>query len=256
MEQNWREGNRSRIFLLGILTIVMALGGCHKKTPAPTSVAAPEAGSGAQPAPTLTLTAEPATIEKGQSATLTWSSQNATELDLEPRVGSVQASGSTTVTPEESTTYVLTAKGPGGTETRSARVTVTTQPAPPPTATRSSGVSEEEVVEGELKDAYFDLDRAEIRPDAQQTLTGDGEALKANPTVNVIIEGHCDERGSEEYNLGLGDRRATAAKSFLVNLGIPAQRLRTISYGKDRPQCTEHSEDCWQRNRRAHFSLK
>jgi peptidoglycan-associated lipoprotein len=73
-------------------------------------------------------------------------------------------------------------------------------------------------------------------------------------SASVLVEGHCDERGSAEYNLGLGDRRATAAKEFLVQLGISADKLRTISYGKERPQCTESSEDCWQRNRRAHFS--
>jgi len=70
----------------------------------------------------------------------------------------------------------------------------------------------------------------------------------------VIVEGHCDERGSAEYNLALGDRRATAAKDFLVQLGVPADRLKTISYGKERPQCTEENEQCWQRNRRAHLS--
>src|SRR5207244_9023796 len=87
------------------------------------------------PAPTVNLTAEPSTVEKGQSVTLNWSSQNATTLDLEPGVGSVQATGSTTVTPQESTTYVLTAKGPGGTETQSARVTVTAEATPPPPKT-------------------------------------------------------------------------------------------------------------------------
>lgn len=243
------------ITLLGVVGVLIVMAGCHKKAaPAPTPPA-PEATAPPPAAPVVSLTAEPATVEKGQSVTLSWTSSNATQLDLEPQVGTVQATGSSNVTPDESTTYVLTAKGPGGTETASARVTVTA-PAAPPVVNKGPQVSEEDVLSRELKDAYFDLDKSDIRPDAQQTLTGDADALKANPNVKITIEGHCDERGSEEYNLGLGDRRATAAKAFLVNLGVPADRLNTISYGKDRPQCTDHSEDCWQKNRRAHPTLK
>lgn len=244
---------RTGLILLGAMGMLMVMAGCHKKVPpAPPPAPTPEAPP--PPAkPVVSLTAEPATIEKGQSVTLSWTSSNATELDIQPQVGTVQATGSSNVTPEESTTYVLTAKGPGGTETASARVTVTSGPTPPPVS-KTPEVNEFDVVERQLKDAYFDLDRSDVRPDAQQTLTADADVLKANPHVNISIEGHCDERGSEEYNLGLGDRRATAAKAFLENLGIPAARLNTISYGKDRPQCTDHSEDCWQRNRRAHLT--
>ena len=110
----------------------------------------------------------------------------------------------------------------------------------------------------QVQDAYFDYDKSDIREDARATLTRDATALRAilsdYPTGDIIIEGHCDERGSAEYNLGLGDRRAASAKDFLVQLGIPADRLRTISYGKERPQCTESTESCWQLNRRVHFS--
>ena len=109
-----------------------------------------------------------------------------------------------------------------------------------------------------LQDAYFDYDKSDIREDARAALTKDAEALKSIfqefPSAIITVEGHCDERGSAEYNLGLGDRRATAAKDFLVQLGVPADKLKTISYGKERPVCTESNEECWQRNRRAHFS--
>jgi peptidoglycan-associated lipoprotein len=109
-----------------------------------------------------------------------------------------------------------------------------------------------------VQDVYFDYDRSDVREDARATLTRDADALKnifnTHSTAVVLIEGHCDERGSAEYNLGLGDRRATAAKEFLVQLGVPADRLRTVSYGKERPQCTDSNEECWQKNRRAHFS--
>jgi len=110
----------------------------------------------------------------------------------------------------------------------------------------------------EVQDAYFDYDKSDIRGDAQGVLTQDATALKAIladfPGSTIVVEGHCDERGSAEYNLGLGDRRATSARDFLVQLGVPADRLKTISYGKERPQCTESTESCWQKNRRVHLS--
>ena len=110
----------------------------------------------------------------------------------------------------------------------------------------------------EAQDAYFDYDKSDIRDDARAALTRDADMLKrifaADPSFSVVIEGHCDERGSAEYNLGLGDRRSTSAKDFLVQLGVPADRVTTISYGKDRPVCTDASEACYQRNRRAHLS--
>ena len=110
----------------------------------------------------------------------------------------------------------------------------------------------------ELADAYFDYDRHELRPDARQALTKDAGLLKAAfdqaPDQGMIIEGHCDERGSAEYNMALGAMRAEAAKSLLVELGIPGARVTTTTYGKERPQCTEHSEECWQRNRRDHVA--
>ena len=109
-----------------------------------------------------------------------------------------------------------------------------------------------------VKDAYFDYDKSDIRPDAAQTLRSDASALKdlfaTYTDGRVRIEGHCDERGTDEYNLALGDRRATAARDFLVNLGVPSSKLSTVSYGEERPQCTESVESCWQQNRRAHFA--
>lgn len=191
-------------------------------------------------------------MEKGQSVTLSWTSQNATDLDLQPGVGKVQAQGSTTATPDDSTTYTLTVTGPGGTQTATARVTVTIPPPPPPPPPVKE-VNEEELFGKEVKDAYFDYDKSNIRPDAEQALNADGSFFKDHTGVKFTIEGHCDERGSEEYNLGLGDRRATAAKNFLANLGVSADRISTISYGKTRPVCTESNEECWQNNRHAHF---
>jgi peptidoglycan-associated lipoprotein len=197
----------------------------------------------------VTLTAEPGSIQSGNSATLSWTSQNATDLDLQPGVGKVQAMGSTSVAPQGSTTFTLTATGPGGTETATARVSVYPPPPPPPT----TGPIIDNFSDVNLKDAYFDFDKANIRADAEQGLTSDASFLKEHPSIKFTLEGQCDERGSEEYNIGLGDRRATIAKNFLVNAGVSSDRIYTISYGKSQPVCTDQTEECWQKNRRAHF---
>ena len=106
---------------------------------------------------------------------------------------------------------------------------------------------------GYLKDAFFDYDKSDLRDDARTALAADADWLKKYRTIQFLIEGHCDERGTSEYNLALGDRRANAAKEYLVSLGVDASRIRTVSYGKERPFCNESTEDCWQQNRRAHF---
>jgi len=108
---------------------------------------------------------------------------------------------------------------------------------------------------GYLSDAFFDYDQSDLREDARSVLAGDAQWLKKHATVQVLIEGHCDERGTAAYNLALGDRRANAAKEYLVSLGIDGSRLRTVSYGKERPFCTESNESCWQKNRRAHLVI-
>jgi peptidoglycan-associated lipoprotein len=243
------QQKRSLALLVGLLGVILMAGACHKKKPAAATPPPPPPPS----APTVSLTAEPSTIERGQSVTLSWTSQNATDLTLDPGVGKVQAQGSTTVTPQDSTTYTLTGNGPGGSQTATARVTVTAPPPPPPPPAPEAKVSDEDLFNQSVKDAFFDFNKSDLRPDAQQALTSDSDFLKQHADTKFTLEGQCDERGSEEYNLGLGDRRATAAKNFLVNLGVSADRISTISYGKDKPVCTEHDEDCWQRNRRAHL---
>ncbi len=107
-----------------------------------------------------------------------------------------------------------------------------------------------------LKDIYFDFDRADLRADARETLKVNADWLKKNPAATVQIEGHCDERGTAEYNLALGARRAQSAKDYLVTLGVPEQRLSTVSYGQELPVCTEHNEECWQKNRHDRFVTK
>jgi peptidoglycan-associated lipoprotein len=110
-----------------------------------------------------------------------------------------------------------------------------------------------------LLDAYFDYDKADLRADAQTALNNNSGELRSLlqefPNTKFVIEGSCDERGSAEYNLALGERRAKAAKEFLTQIGVPGERLTTISYGQERPVCTDHDENCWQKNRRAHLSV-
>jgi peptidoglycan-associated lipoprotein len=106
-----------------------------------------------------------------------------------------------------------------------------------------------------VQDAYFDYDKASIRDDARSALAKTAEFLRSYPQVAIMIEGHCDERGSTEYNVALGDRRSDAAKDFLVSQGVATDRIQTVSYGKERPFCTQGNESCWQQNRRAHMRM-
>lgn len=115
------------------------------------------------------------------------------------------------------------------------------------------GIQDEAFRTGLLGDIFFDFDKFDLRPDARERLRKNAEFMKQYPTLEFGLEGHCDERGTNEYNLALGEKRANAAKNFLVTLGVSADRVRTISYGEERPFCTTHDEACWQDNRRGHF---
>jgi len=144
------------------------------------------------------------------------------------------------------------ATGPGGSATASARVTVS---APAAAAPAKASPTLEELFTKEVQDAFFDYDKATIRDDARSALTKTAEFMRSYPAVAIVIEGHCDERGSTEYNVALGDRRSDSAKTFLVQQGVAGDRIQTMSYGKERPFCTQSGENCWQQNRRAHFKM-
>ena len=235
------------LYRAGLLVAVAAAVftfGCHKKTVAPPPPPPPPPPAAR---PTVTLQASPATINKGESSTLSWNSTDATQLSIAPDVGAVTAQGSTKVSPSDTTTYTVTATGPGGSASATATVSVNAPPPPPPPPAREPDFNQE------VRDAYFDYDKADIRPDARASLSTTADFLKKYPSIKVTIEGHCDERGSTEYNLGLGDRRANAVKQYLVSLGISADRMGTVSFGKEKPFCMEHNEACWQQNRRGHF---
>jgi peptidoglycan-associated lipoprotein len=238
--------------LFSIVLLVVALTSACKK-PAPQQAPPPPPPAAAPPArPTVSLQSSSTVIQRGESVNLTWTSTNATSLSLSPDIGNVSAEGSTRVSPQDSVTYAITATGPGGTADATVHITVS---APAPAAPAARGSSMEELFAREVKDAYFDYDKADIRSDARDALSQTAQFLRSYPQMKVVLEGHCDERGSTEYNLALGDRRAAAAKQFLVSLGITADRVETVSYGKERPFCTASNEDCYRQNRRAHFAM-
>jgi len=197
------------------------------------------------------LTANPNTISAGQSSTLTWNTDFASEISIDG-IGKVDPKGSKRVTPAESTTYRLVAKNDSGTTEATARVTVNSE-APPPTTSSTSSDSDSRLFSQNMKDVFFEYDSYEITSQYQPVIQADARFLQQHPNMTFVIEGHCDERGSIEYNLTLGEYRATAAKQALVAQGVSAARIRTISYGKEKPFCTESTEACWQQNRRAHF---
>jgi peptidoglycan-associated lipoprotein len=237
-----------RALLVAGLVATVFSAGCKKK---PVPAAPPPVEKPAPPPaqPTVTLSADPGSIKKGASSTLSWTSTNATQLTVAPEVGTVNAQGSTQVSPSDSTEYTITASGPGGSATATARVSVEAPPPPPP----APAPDLDKLFLQEVQDAYFDFNKADIRADARQALGKTADFLRNYPQIRVTIEGHCDERGSTEYNLALGDRRAAAAKQYLVSLGISADRVNTVSFGKEKQFCNEHNESCWQQNRRGHF---
>jgi peptidoglycan-associated lipoprotein len=144
----------------------------------------------------------------------------------------------------------------------------TTTMAPPTQPSATGDMTEDplmsadmQIVNNELRrrgfsaDVYFEYDQSSLSDDTRGKLSRNADLLKSQPRLNITVEGHCDERGTAEYNLALGERRANAVKSYLASLGIGADRMRTLSYGLERPVCTEHEESCWSRNRRAHMII-
>ena len=243
-----KQSSRKWFVLTLSLSALLLLGACKKKAAPPPPPPPPP-----PPAPTASIAVSPSTIQAGQSASLTWQTSNATDVSIDG-IGAVQPNGSESVSPTDSTTYHLTAKGAGGTQEATARLTVTQAPPPPPPPTPS--VSDEDLFSQNIKDVYFDYDKSDIRPDQESSVQANAQFLAQHPNINITIEGHCDERGSTDYNLALGDQRATAVKNVLVTLGINASRIKTISYGKEKPFCTESNEACWQQNRRGHLALQ
>lgn len=275
---------------LALVAAGLLLGACKSKNyPAPPIASntrtAPPTDQGPTaaapcPEPSVTLSANAASINRGQVSTLVWQAYNADSLRIEPEIGTVALAGNRQVQPQSSVTYTATATSRCGTQSGVARITVNDQPTqvatndrPPqvinvaPPAPRGGGprggpptppaTTPTDIAFGAgMQNILFDYDKAELRPDQMTQLQSDATWLKQHPAVRVIVEGHADERGNQEYNLALGVRRANSVVEYFVAQGVNESRIRTISYGKERPVCREESPDeaCHQQNRRAAFT--
>jgi peptidoglycan-associated lipoprotein len=232
----------STLFLAFAFAVLVT--GCHHHPPV--AKTQPTTPTITPAAPVASITATPPTVDRGQTVQLSWNTQNAKTITIEG-VGTVAASGSKTVTPASSTTYVLSARGDGGSTEASARVTVNVPD------TRAE-ITDEQLFAQNVKDIFFSYDNYQILADQKAALDADAEFLAKHPGINLVIEGHCDERGSEEYNMGLGENRASIVKSVLKDHGVSPDRVKVISLGKEQPFCTKsEDESCWKQNRRAHF---
>jgi peptidoglycan-associated lipoprotein len=234
------------ICFLAAMSILVA--GCRHHQPVVPATPPPAILS---PAPSASIKVSPDSVQRGQTAQLTWNSQNASDVSIDG-IGSVAGSGSRQVTAAESTTYHLLAKGSGGSSEATARLTVTPVPEP-----KRAALSDEELFAQNMKDIFFGYDKAEIRADEKSVLDADAQFLAAHPDWQLTIEGHCDERGSEDYNMALGQNRAKQVMEALVRDGVNGNAVKLISLGKERPFCTSaNNESCWSQNRRAHFVLQ
>ncbi|MGF7181282.1 OmpA family protein [Tunturiibacter psychrotolerans] len=247
-------GIRKTLVIAATLISIGAVTGCHKKASGIDPNALGPAPAPPAAAPTATITADPLAIDLGQSVVLNWRTQNATSVTIDG-IGDVSTNGTQTVAPSTSTNFHLTAKGDGGSTEANVRVTVRVPVAPtaPPPADNDMGT--DAAFHENVQDVFFDYDSYDLRPDATAAASKAAAYLTAHPAIRVVIGGYCDDRGSAEYNLALGENRANAARTALVSAGVQASRLRVISYGKEKQFCTEDNESCWQQNRRAQFSL-
>jgi peptidoglycan-associated lipoprotein len=252
--QNWRSG----VYFLCVIA-ALTFAGCKKRVAAAPNVAPPVQPAPPAAAPTITLRATPNTIDRGQATSLQWEARNATSISIQPEVGNVQAQGSQSVHPNSSVTYTAVAMGPGGSVSDSARITVRVPAAaaapPAPQPRRDTTVNMGDLFNQNVQTIYFDFDKSDIRPDQLAHLEANASWLKEHRGVKFTIEGGCDERGSAEYNLGLGDRRANQVKENLIKEGVDPAAIKTLSYGKERPVCRETNEGCYQKNRRAGFVM-
>jgi peptidoglycan-associated lipoprotein len=239
-----------------LLLAASVLTGCDQDTSKPSSQSM--APTTLKTAPTATISATPSSIAAGDLVTIEWQTTDASSVNISG-IGSVPASGKKTVSPPQTTTYRLVAKGSGGRAEAATVVTILKTPPivviqPPPTQTPSTQTPEQEFATN-VVDIYFDYDAYDVRTDSQTNLSKDAAYLVNHPNINIIIAGYCDERGSNEYNVALGENRANSVKDALVSSGVAATRIKVVSFGKEQPFCADSTEECWQQNRRAGIKL-
>jgi peptidoglycan-associated lipoprotein len=227
--------------------------------PAPTEAPTPPPPVVAAPAPQLDLWVEPTAIGAGESALLTWESRDASRVVIEPAIGDVDPAGRIRFFPDTTTTYTVTAEGDGGQVARSVTVEVrgTRVEGDDISEEDLRGMSPEQQFEAFVRPVFFPFDSSELTEEAKLTIEGNIRWLQRaeNRHVRFVVEGHTDERGTEEYNLALGDRRALVVRNYLVDRGVDPGRILTVSLGEERPFDPRQTEEAFALNRRAHFVL-
>jgi peptidoglycan-associated lipoprotein len=231
------------LLIAALVVSALLFSGCPNKTVTQAPPPPPP------PTPTANIEVSAATVQLGQSVTVSWKTENAEEVTIE-HIGPVAATGSVDVAPTESTTYKLTAKGPGGVQEATTRVTLESSTVE---ATKITESQLDAVVQSGNLDIYFDTNEFLIRDDQRSTIKNDADFLKQYPGIHITVEGHCDDVGSIEYNIVLGEMRAGQVKAALEREGISSGRIKTFSWGKERPFCQEETAACMQLNRRAHI---
>ena len=238
--------------------VLLMVTGCHKKTAPVSPNALPPSTAGL--APTATIAADPAAIDLGQSVVLNWRTTNATSVSIDG-IGDVAVNGTQTVSPANSTNFHMVAKGDGGTTEANVRVTVRVPTVPGGNAAdlgaagQDGSTGTDAVFHANVQDLYFDYDSFDLRADAQSSIAAAAQYLETHPAIKVLVAGYCDDRGSAEYNITLGENRANSAKTALVSAGVSPSRIRVVSYGKERQFCSEEAESCYQQNRRDQFTI-
>lgn len=246
-----------RVVVTPVTVLLLGLAVSCPKTASPPASPTPQPQSLSKPTVDF-FSAEPLTIASGQSAALRWSVKDAARVQIDNGIGEVESSGTRQVQPTATATYRLQATNSAGTTVALATISTGRQAAGD-AKTRKPPIEESaDILATQLQDIHFNYNKEEILESEKGIFEKDTSVLRsliaADPSVVVIIEGHCDERGSSEYNLALGDRRATFVKDTFVHAGLPADRLNTVSYGKEQPVCLLPTEECLARNRRVHFT--
>ena len=228
---------------------LLAVAGCGKKAAPPPPPPPPMAASGT--APTATITATPTSVNPGDKVILTWKTTDATDVSIDG-IGAVPSAGTQTVSPAQTTDYHLVARGLGGSTDATAHVTVGGASS---TGDLNGDMVDDATFHSNVTDIFYDYDSYDVNAQSQGVVSKDSAFLASHPKLKIVIGGYCDARGSTEYNLALGENRANAAKQALVSAGVNPDRIRTVSYGKEKQFCTEGNEQCYQQNRRAGFSV-
>ena len=253
----------TRQLLSGLCLLALLTGGCGRRPPPlprsetpPTPTSAPTDPSAmAHPAPELDVLIVPSLIQEGESAMLSWEARNSDRVVINNNIGLVDSSGKIKLFPDETTSYDVMAEGLGGRVMKTILVEVFKDDTL--SMDDLGKLPLEEQFGYFVKPVFFPYDSAVLSEEASSTLAGNALwlAQPENLGIRFLIEGHCDQRGTEEYNLALGDRRAQAVLAYLTRQGIDPSRVRALALGEERPFDLRQTEEGWRLNRRAHFSL-